>query len=30
MFETIMKFFKFSDIENRKKFYGSIIVGIFN
>ena len=30
MFETIIKFFKFCDIENRRKFYGSIIVGIFN
>ena len=30
MFETLMKFFKFCDEENRKKFYGSIIVGIFN
>ncbi|MBQ5450888.1 MAG: ABC transporter ATP-binding protein, partial [Treponema sp.] len=30
MFETLQKFFKFCDAENRKKFYGSIIVGIFN
>ncbi len=30
MFETLIKFFKFCDTENRKKFYGSIIVGIFN
>lgn len=30
MFETLNKFFKFCDKENRKKFYGSIIVGIIN
>ncbi len=30
MFETLIKFFKFCDTENRKKFTGSIIVGIFN
>ena len=30
MFESLIKFFKFCDEENRKKFYGSIIVGIFN
>ncbi|MCR4735557.1 MAG: ABC transporter ATP-binding protein/permease [Treponema sp.] len=30
MFETLIKFFKFCDKENRNKFYGSIIVGIFN
>ncbi|MCR5317784.1 MAG: ABC transporter ATP-binding protein/permease [Treponema sp.] len=30
MFETLIKFFNFCDEENRKKFYGSIIVGIFN
>ena len=30
MFETLRKFFKFCDEENRKKFKGSIIVGIFN
>ena len=30
MFESLIKFFKFCDIENRKKFYSSIIVGIFN
>ena len=30
MFETLQKFFRFCDAENRKKFYGSIIVGIFN
>ncbi len=30
MFETLIKFFKFCDAENRKKFTGSIIVGIFN
>ena len=30
MFETLQKFFKFCDAENQKKFYGSIIVGIFN
>ncbi len=30
MFETLIKFFKFCDVENRKKFHGSIIVGIFN
>ena len=30
MFETLIKFFKFCDKENRKKFYGSIIVGVFN
>ena len=30
MFETLIKFFKFCDTENRRKFYGSIIVGIFN
>ena len=30
MFETLIKFFKFCDVENRKKFTGSIIVGIFN
>ena len=30
MFGTIIKFFKFCDEENRKKFTGSIIVGIFN
>ena len=30
MFETLIKFFKFCDVENRRTFYGSIIVGIFN
>ena len=30
MFETLIKFFKFCDVENRRKFTGSIIVGIFN
>ncbi|MBP5176812.1 MAG: ABC transporter ATP-binding protein [Treponema sp.] len=30
MFETLIKFFKFCDVENRRKFYGSIIVAIFN
>ena len=30
MFETLIKFFKFCDAENRRKFTGSIIVGIFN
>ncbi len=30
MFETLVKFFKFCDKENRNKFYGSIIVGVFN
>lgn len=30
MFETLIKFFKFCDAENRKKFTGSIVVGIFN
>ena len=30
MFETLFKFFRFCDVENRKKFTGSIIVGIFN
>ncbi len=30
MFSTLIKFFKFCDEENRKKFTGSIIVGIFN
>lgn len=30
MFETLIKFFRFCDAENRRKFYGSIIVGIFN
>ena len=30
MFDTLVKFFKFCDKENRGKFYGSIIVGIFN
>ncbi len=30
MFESLFKFFKFCDVENRRKFYGSIIVGIFN
>ena len=30
MFGTLIKFFKFCDEENRKKFTGSIIVGIFN
>lgn len=30
MFETLIKFFKFCNQENRRKFYGSIIVGIFN
>ena len=30
MFETLIKFFKFCDVENRRKFHGSIIVGIFN
>ncbi len=30
MFETLSKFFKFCDLENRKKFYGSIVVGIIN
>ena len=30
MFGTLIKFFNFCDEENRKKFTGSIIVGIFN
>ena len=30
MFETLIKFFKFCDEENRKKFTGSIFVGILN
>ena len=30
MFSTLIKFFNFCDKENRKKFTGSIIVGIFN
>ncbi len=30
MFETLIKFFRFCDVENRRKFTGSIIVGIFN
>ncbi len=30
MFETLIKFFRFCDAENRRKFTGSIIVGIFN
>ncbi len=30
MFESLFRFFRFCDEENRKKFYGSIIVGIFN
>ena len=30
MFETLIRFFKFCDEENRKKFTGSIVVGIFN
>ncbi len=30
MFETLRNFFRFCDKENRKKFYGSIIVGIIN
>ncbi len=30
MFETLIKFFKFCDVENRRKFTGSIIVGVFN
>ena len=30
MFETLRNFFRFCDKENRKKFYGSIIVGIVN
>ena len=30
MFGTLKRFFKFCDEENRKKFYGSIIVGIVN
>ena len=30
MFETLNKFFKFCNAENRRKFYGSIIVGVFN
>ena len=30
MFSTLIKFFNFCDVENRKKFTGSIIVGIFN
>ena len=30
MFGTLIKFFKFCDIENRKKFTGSIFVGILN
>ena len=30
MFETLIKFFKFCDEENRKKFTGSILVGILN
>lgn len=30
MFETLIKFFNFCDKENRRKFHGSIIVGIIN
>ena len=30
MFEILNKFFKFCSAENRRKFYGSIIVGVFN
>ena len=30
MFGTLIKFFRFCDKENRGKFYGSIVVGIFN
>ena len=30
MFDTLIKFFNFCNAENRHKFYGSIIVGIFN
>ncbi len=30
MFEMLIKFFRFCDVENRRKFTGSIIVGIFN
>ena len=30
MYESIIKFFKFCDKENRRKFYGSIIIGIIN
>ena len=30
MFETLRNFFRFCDKENRRKFYGSIIVGIVN
>ena len=30
MFSTLIKFFKFCDEENRKKFTGSIFVGILN
>ena len=30
MFETLRNFFRFCDKENRKKFYGSIIIGIVN
>ncbi|MCR5699478.1 MAG: ABC transporter ATP-binding protein/permease [Treponemataceae bacterium] len=30
MFETLRKFFRFCDKENRNKFYGSIAVGVVN
>lgn len=30
MFDTLIKFFNFCNAENRRKFYGSIIVGVFN
>ena len=30
MFDTLIKFFNFCNAENRHKFYGSIVVGIFN
>ena len=30
MFDMLIKFFDFCDAENRRKFYGSIILGIFN
>ena len=30
MFDTLIKFFNFCNAENRHKFYGSIIVGVFN
>lgn len=30
MFDTLIKFFNFCDAENRRKFIGSIIIGVFN